>query len=282
MREVLWGAGFRWCRFAQPPATGWHPSGMHWGCARGRARSRRPRRPSHLAPRPTLPVPPSPPRTPHPAPRTPHPAPRCPHPAPRCPHLRHPGPTASHGGTANTGWEWIPKLGPSDVAGTPPGCGTFFGVLDSGGVASLNHRLQADIPPGCTWRAPEDGRAPSVPRPSLPAPPPCPRRRHLTEAWRTRGGNGSQNSAHPTLLAPLRGAGGFVGCWIPVVSLRSTTGYMLASLRDALGGAPKDGRASSVPRPPLPASRSPLPAPRFPLPPPPFARVRHHADRPVL
>ena len=22
------GSGFRWCRFAQPPATFWHPSGM--------------------------------------------------------------------------------------------------------------------------------------------------------------------------------------------------------------------------------------------------------------
>jgi len=24
----FWGAGFRWCRSAQPPATGWHPAGM--------------------------------------------------------------------------------------------------------------------------------------------------------------------------------------------------------------------------------------------------------------
>jgi hypothetical protein len=35
--------GMRGCRFAQPPATGWHPSGMNGdgGCGRGRPRSRR-------------------------------------------------------------------------------------------------------------------------------------------------------------------------------------------------------------------------------------------------
>ena len=35
------GFGFRWCRFAQPPATGCHPSGMDGRCGRGRPRSRR-------------------------------------------------------------------------------------------------------------------------------------------------------------------------------------------------------------------------------------------------
>ena len=59
-----------------------------------------------------------------------------------------------------------------------------------------------------------------------------------------------------------------MGCRVPVVSLRSTTGYRLASLRDASWGAPEDGRAPGVrgapARPPLPASRSPLPAPHFP------------------
>jgi hypothetical protein len=31
VREVLWGDGFRWCRFAQPPATGSHPCEMQLG-----------------------------------------------------------------------------------------------------------------------------------------------------------------------------------------------------------------------------------------------------------
>ena len=35
------GFGFRWCRFAQPPATGCYPSGMEGGGGRGRPRSRR-------------------------------------------------------------------------------------------------------------------------------------------------------------------------------------------------------------------------------------------------
>ncbi len=60
-----------------------------------------------------------------------------------------PGQKESHGGTENTEREGIPQVGPSDVAGTPPGCGRFSGVPGSGGVASLNHRLHPSIPPGC-------------------------------------------------------------------------------------------------------------------------------------
>jgi hypothetical protein len=81
LRDARVGCGFRWCRFAQPPVTGGHPSGMR-----------------------------------------------------------------------------------------------VLGVV-SGGVASLNHRLQAGIPPGCA-------------------------------CW----------------------------VWFPVVSLRSTAGYRLAPLRDAHAG----------------------------------------------